>query len=243
MLDKQSPIPIYYQIQKILLNKIEKGVWSPKTRLPSERELAEQFNVSRMTMRNALEGLERSGVLTREIGRGTFVAEPRLTSSLSTLTGFSAEMKALGKQASARVLRLETRLPFPKITNLMNLDPTQELVVAERLRFTDNEPMAIETCYLNFPDCRNLLQEDLTGSLYQILISKFDLIPSHARQQITAGLSNKTESELLGIKTRSAVLRLNRLTCDQNQQPFEFVESTYRGDKYIFDAELTLSYP
>ena len=108
----------------------------------------------------------------------------------------------------------------------------------KRLRLADEEPMSLEIGYLSFPTCDTLMQQNLTGSLYELLKQKYSVIPTRAKQQIRAGLATKDESTVLGIKSQSPVLRLSRLTFDQDNHPFEFVESVYRGDKYIFITEL-----
>ncbi len=241
MLDKHSPIPIYYQLQKIILEKIDKGVWPPKTRIPSERELAEQFSVSRMTMRVALAELTRMGVLSREMGRGTFVTEPHVTQGLNRLTGFSDDMRAIGKQPGARVLNTLSEIAPPNLASRLQIEPTETIVIVERLRLADDEPMSIERSHIYFPHCQELLKQDLSGSLYEIFRLQFNILPTKARQQINAGLSNRRESQLLEVKLRSPVLRLFRLTLDQNQRPFEFVELVYRGDRYTFDAEMIIN--
>ncbi|MFH1926589.1 MAG: GntR family transcriptional regulator [Chloroflexota bacterium] len=236
--DKQSPIPIYYQLHKIILGRIERGLWPPQTQIPSERELAEQFGVSRMTVRQALSALARDGILSREIGRGTYVAEPRITQRLSRVTGFSSDMRARGKRPGARVLSLAAKLASPYVAERLNVDPGKEIAVIERLRLADDEPMALEVSHVWFPGCVQLLQEDISGSLYELLAQRYGILPTRARQQISAGLSRKRECQMLGIRRRAPVLHLCRLTFDQNDRPFEYVESIYRGDKYIFDAEL-----
>jgi len=239
--DKHSPIPIYYQIHKIILGRIERGLWPPQAQIPSERELAEQYGVSRMTVRQALSILNRDGILRREIGRGTFVAEPRMTQRLNSLTSFTSEMRARSKRPSASVLSLIASLATPSIAERLNVDHGKGIVVIERLRLADDEPMALETSHICFPGCVQLLQEDLSGSLYVLLAQKYGIVPTRARQQISAGLSRKRESQLLGIRRRVPVLHLRRLTFDQNDQAFEYVESIYRNDKYTFEAELVMA--
>lgn len=240
-LDKNSPIPMYYQIQKLILEKIESGIWPPKTQIPPERELAETFKVSRMTMRQALTELNRLGVLTREIGRGTFVSEPRISQGLNSLSGFSSDMKARGKRPGAKVISINSDTVPPFLALQLQVELTEKVLVVERLRMADDETMSLERSYINFPNCQSLFDEDLTSSLYDLLIKKYSIVPTKAHQQISAGLSNQRESDYLEIKLKSPVLRLSRLTFDQNQRPFEFVESVYRGDKYIFEADMVLN--
>jgi GntR family transcriptional regulator len=240
-LDKSSPIPMYYQIQKLILEKIEKGIWPPKTQIPPERELAETFQVSRMTMRQALAELTRLGVLTREIGRGTFVSEPRIREGLHSLSGFSSDMVARGKRPGAKVISMTIDTVPPQLALRLQVELSDQVLEVERLRTADGETMSLERSFIHFKNCQALLQEDLSQSLYDLLINKYQIIPTKAHQQISAGLSTQRESDFLEIKLKSPVLRLSRLTVDQYQHPFEFVESVYRADKYIFEADMVLN--
>lgn len=229
---------MYYQLEQIVLDRIKSGVWPPNTAIPSERELSEQFGVSRMTVRQALLDLTRNGMLRREIGVGTFVAEPRITQRLTRLTGFSEDMRARGKQPSTRVLSLAMSPATPVAAEMLGIELGSEVLVAERLRLADDEPMAVEISHLSFAGFRTLSAADLEGSLYALLSQRFNIVPTRARQRITAAVSDKRESELLGLKRGTPVLRLRRVTFDQSDRRFEYVESTYRSDKYVFDAEL-----
>ena len=237
-IDKSSPIPIYYQLQQFVLDKIRAGEWAPNSPIPSERELCERFQVSRMTVRQALLGLVRDGVLRREVGRGTFVAEPRITQRLSKLTGFSEDMRARGRRPGARLLTVAVEPATPAVADMLKVPLGTETVLVERLRLADGEPMAIEASHLCFAGCGALTSEDLSGSLYALVSEKYGVVPTRARQRLSAGVSDRRESELLGIRRGSPVLRLERVTYDQSDQPFEYTQSTYRGDRYVFDAEL-----
>jgi len=237
-IDKTSPIPIYYQLEQIVLDKIKSGVWPPNTAIPSERELSEQFGVSRMTVRQALLALTHDGILRREVGVGTFVAEPRITQRLTRLTGFTEDMRARGKRASARVLNLAVARATPVVAEMLSIDLGQEVLLVDRLRLADGEPLAIETSHLCFAGCQELQGADLEGSLYALLTQECGIVPTRARQRISAGVADKREIDLLGLKRGAPVLRLRRVTFDQNGRAFEYVESTYRADKYVFDAEL-----
>lgn len=237
-IDKTSPIPIYYQLEQIVLDKIKSGVWPPNTAIPSERELSEQFGVSRMTIRQALLALTRDGILRREVGVGTFVAEPRITQRLTRLTGFSEDMRARGKRASARVLSVAVARATPVVAEMLGLELGCEVLVVDRLRLADDEPLAIETSHLFFRGCQELQGADLEGSLYALLTQKYGIVPTRARQRISAGVADKREIDLLGLRRGAPVLRLRRVTFDQEGRRFEYVESTYRADKYVFDAEL-----
>ncbi len=237
-IDKSSPIPLYYQLQRIVLEKIQSGEWPTNTLIPSERELAEQFGITRMTIRHALADLVRDGILRRQMGKGTLVAEPRITQRLSVLTGFSDDMRARGRRPSARLLASGVEPATPAVAEKLRVPLGTVTVRIERLRLADGEAMAIEACHLCFTGCSTLVTQDLSGSLYALLPKAYGVTPARARQRLSAGVSDRRESELLGMRRGSPVLRLERVTYDQANRPFEYTQSTYRGDRYVFDAEL-----
>jgi len=242
MLDKKSPIPVYYQLREILKEKIVSGEWTPGTMIPSERELSELYKISRMTARQALGELTREGVLYREQGKGTFVAEPKMQQALTSLTSFSDDMQTRGKRSGGEVLRLEL-VPAPvRVLGCLEMAPDQKVVLLERLRMSEGEPIALESNFLNFPNVQELLSENFeNSSLYKLLSSKYGIIPTRAQQQVEADLSSPREQELLKIATGAPILRNRRLTFDQNGKVFEYTESAYRADRYIFYVELDAS--
>ncbi len=239
MIDKTADTPIYWQVKESIREKIEAGLWTPGTLIPSEREFCEQFHISRMTVRQALGELVSEGLVVREKGKGTFVAQPRLRQRLTRLTGFSEDMQARGKQPGAVVLRLEAAPAKPAVARALGILPQEEVVVVERLRLADGEPVAIETSHLRFEGMRDLLAQPLTASLYRLLADHFGVTPLRAEQEIEAARATAREEELLCLERGAPVLRNRRTTYDAQGCPFEYAESAYRGDRYTFFAELS----
>lgn len=240
MIDGSSPLPKYYQLRELLRARIEAGEWKPGDLIPPERELCAVYNVSRITVRQALGDLVDEGVLIRQQGRGTFVAPPKVQQKLLRLTGFSDEASARGQIPSSQVLRLTTELPRPAVQKALRVPKEQMVVVLERLRLINHEPMALENAWLYFPGYEQLLTEDLNNrSLYELLVFRYDIVPTRAEQYIEAARGRRREQELLGFKRGSSVLLAYRITYDQKDRPFEYVESVYRADRYAFYTELT----
>lgn len=238
-LSRKSRQPLYDQLKAILEAKIDSGAWKPDAQLPSERELCEQYQVSRITVRQAIKELEVEGRLERRHGRGTFVARPRVEQRLARLTGFTQDMLARSQQPGATVLQLDC-LPAPlTVARILHLRANEPVVVLRRLRLASGEPMAVETAYLPDRLVHDLVTENMENrSLYKLLREKFDIIPSRAEQRMQAMACPAAEARLLGIRRNSPVLHIYRTTFDQKDRPFEYVESLYRGDKYVFHAEL-----
>jgi GntR family transcriptional regulator len=236
--DKTSPIPAYFQIYQYIKNKVSSNEWQIGMQIPTERELTELFGVSRMTVRHAFTILAQEGIVLREVGKGSFIAEPKINQTLRKLTGFSEDMLAQGKKPSTKVLEAGYIEAEPFLAEKFKIPVGARVFRLKRLRLADNKPMCLETVYLTEKNSKGLMDEDLSQSLYSLLREKMGVIPVRAKQQIQAGLSTRDEANLLRIGVGDAVLRLTRYTFDENNEQIEIVISAYRGDLYVFDVEL-----
>lgn len=237
--NKNYPLPKYYQLKELLREKIVAGEWETGDVIPSERELSEQYDISRMTARQALRELTTEGLIYREQGRGTFVAEPKIEQELTRLTSFSEDMQTRRFEPGGSVLQLELIMPPTSACRSLQITPQMQVILLERLRLAGGEPIALETCYLYFGNVQKLLKENFeNNSLYKILREKYDVLPTRAIQQVAADLCSPREQELLNIKAGAPVLRNKRIAFNQWERPFEYTESAYRADRYVFQAEL-----
>lgn len=237
VLDKQSHIPMYAQIEEELERRIEQGEFSVGSAIPSERELTELFGVSRMTVRQSVTNLVNRGLLYREKGRGTFVASPKVEQPLIGMTSFTEDMKARGMAPSNKLIRFEKKMADPDIAQELQLDSREEVFLVERIRYADEKPMALERTYLPVKLFPKLSEDALNGSLYS-LIEQQQLAISHASQRMEAALVKKEDAEYLQIAIPSAVLIIERTSYLTNGFPFEVVRSIYRADRYKFIAEI-----
>ena len=238
-LDEHSPIPLYHQLQELLREKIESGEWNPGARLPTEDELCEMCQISKTTVRQALSALAIEGFLIRKQGRGTFVAEPRIEQGPVELTSFSEEMQRRGLYPASKVMELKEIPATPKIADALKLDRGELVFMIKRLRLANDEPMGIQTAYLPAALFPGLLDEDLSGSLYQVLEEKYSIIPASATEVHYAVLLDKHEAELLGMPSRDSVgLLVERRGFSQDEHPIEFVSSIMRGDRYQVSVHL-----
>ncbi len=238
-INKQSPIPIYYQIMKHMRDRIEEGQYGIDGALPPERELAEHYQVSRMTVRQAILELVNEGILIRRKGIGTFVAPPKLEQELSGLTSFTEDMAKRGMKAGSRVLSFEEIVPDTTVRTALLLGKEDRVYKSERLRLADDEPMALETAMISVFACPGLCREDLENrSLYSLLDERWQLQLGRATQSLEPALATSNEARLLHVISGSPLLLMHRTTYDQNDHPFEYVKSFYRGDRYKFITEL-----
>lgn len=236
---KTGPLPRYYQLKEIIREKMRNGDWTEGQLIPSERELCEQYGISRMTVRQSITELVKEGFLYREQGKGTFVARPKITQQLMRLTGFSEDMKAREWRPGAQILAVEMWPSDETVAKNLRLKEGQPVFKLHRLRLANSEPLALETTCISFMGCESLLEENLEhNSLYNLLTNKYGLNIREAEQEIEAGLANAAEAELLKMAEGGPVLRMCRTTYVERNQVVEYAQSVYRGDKYKFYARL-----
>lgn len=239
ILNKNIPIPLYYQLKMWLVERIDSGDLKPGDAIPSERELSEQFEISRMTVRQALLELVNEGKLVREKGVGTFVAEPKIRQGLLKLTSFSEDMESRGMKPGARVIDLSVKKATAVIQNKLEIAPSESVLTLKRLRLADEKPMAIEMAHLPLSRFPGLTRFDFNdGSLYHYLKTHYGVEIAHAVQTIEVAMPSSSDQELLNMPSNVPVLLTERVTMDGNRIPVEFATSIYRGDRYKLYAEL-----
>lgn len=238
-IDKQSPIPMYYQIMNQLREKIEAGEYTVDSALPPERELVEAYDVSRMTIRQAILELVNEGILIRRKGIGTFVAPPKIEQALSSLTSFTEDMAQRGMKAGSRIVSFKEIVPDPTIRKSLGLNAEEMAYECVRLRLADEAPMALETTTLVASLCPGLCAEDVENqSLYKVLGERWNIELNYAMQTLEPLLAPPYEASLLHVAPGSPLLLMHRVTYDHSGRAFEHVKSLYRGDRYKFVTEL-----
>ncbi|MCC6146646.1 MAG: GntR family transcriptional regulator [Anaerolineaceae bacterium] len=241
MINPYDIIPKYYQLANILRQKIREGEWPPRTPIPSERQLETQYSVSRTTIRQAIDYLEKQGFVYREHGRGTFVSPQKLQKGMQELTSFSEDMLRRGIQPGQVIQSIEYLLPPEEVLQRLELSPNTKVLRIERIRLGDGNPIGLQTSYLKLAEEQVIHREDLeaTGSLYRILQDKFNIIPTEADETLEVTLATPSEASLLQIKAGAPLLLNERLLYNQNREPVEFVKILYRGDRYRYLTRLT----
>ncbi len=237
----EEKLPAYYKLEKILREKILS--MEPGEKLPSERELIDEYGVSRTTVRKALDDLEREGLIKRIPGKGTFVAEPLPIEYLTTLKGFSKEMRELGMKPSSVVLK-HTRIPADeKTAAALGIHPGDQVMYMKRVRYMNDLPVAVQESYVNLaisPKLETLLNVDFNGdvSLYSSIESLgFEL--SYAEEEMRVVKLPSEMARLLGTRKGECALFRIRKTFLEDGRCVEYVESFYRGDRYVFKFKLT----
>jgi GntR family transcriptional regulator len=228
--------PLYLWVATLLREQIEAGTLGAHGSVPSERALSEQYGVSRMTARHALETLTREGYLYRHPRRGTFVAEPRLRFSVGS---FTKNMAAADLAPGTEVLSAQTLDPDPVVSRLLAIPTGGRVHVLQRLRTALGEPVAIENIQLSAARFPGLLDHDLTGSLWGIMRESYGVRPLKADARVVAVTLDRFEAEALGVKQGSPAIVLTRTVFDDHDDVVELARDVYRGDR----AEFSVSAP
>jgi GntR family transcriptional regulator len=240
-IDRTSSIPLYVQLRDALQEQIDQGSWVPGDQLPGDQELCELYGVSRTVVRQALQELSFQGTIVRHRGRGTFVAEPKIssTSLVHSLMGFHEDMVERGLEMRNEILE-KVMLPVnPKIAHYLDLEALAPIVKLERLRFVEAEPIVYVTSYLPYDLCPTIMTADLTEqSLYAYLDSECDLRVTRGRRRIEAVALNEPEARLLQVETGAPVIRMESVSYLQDGRPIEYFDALFRGDRSRFELEV-----
>ncbi len=232
--NEQDATPKYLQIARNMASLIENKVWPQDFGIPSERQLMELLNVSRVTARRALQVVTEKGLVVRKPGSGTYVA-PHLDQPLSRLSSFSEELNLRGMTSTSVWLLRDRAVATTQEMRALGLSMNAQVCRFKRIRNADSMPMAIEYCRIPAEMVSDPAKID--QSLYQYLDSHGTPVV-RALQTISAVNANQEQAQLLKIDQGAAVLYVTRLGYGKNGKPMEFTESYCRPDVYDFVAEL-----
>ncbi len=228
-------VPRYYEIEQALRARI--ADLRPDDPLPSDAMLCDEFGVSRMTARNAVQRLTQEGLVYRVPGRGTFVAEPPVHRQAGSLLSFTEEMRRRGKTPSSRLLAREIREPRPAEASRLQLQPGEAVIAVRRLRVADGEPVALEEAVFPAPLTALIQRADLEHrSLHDTLVEGGH-IPTMGRARLGAEAAGEDDAAVLGVVLGSPLLVEKRVIHDQDGRPLELCESRYVAERYGLDVQ------
>ena len=196
MIDPYDEIPKYHQLARILRKRSQDGEWEPQSAIPSERQLEQQYRISRPTIRQAIELLIREGYLYREHGKGTFVMPQKLQKGLLELTSFSEDLLKRGIKPGQVVRSLSREEPPENDPRKLDMPVDGKTLRIERIRLGDGIPIGLQTSYLALDGSQEISQEEMeqAGSLYKILQEKFGIIPWAADETLEVTLASPEEA-------------------------------------------------
>ncbi len=238
MLLGKERIPLYCQLAEIIINEIESKGLKENDQLSTEKEYCEKYKLSRATVRQAINYLEKKGYVYKVQGSGTFVSARRLKQKLLKFYSFSEEMKKQGKNPESKILSLKTIEGNEKILKELNLEKGEKVLELVRLRLADGEEIMYEKTYLPYKKFPDLIKKDLTdNSLYGILQSRYKMVFTKATERFSVGISDKKVSASLLIPQNTPVINLQRWTY-VGLEIIEYTISSVRGDRFEFEVEL-----
>ncbi|MCM3410864.1 GntR family transcriptional regulator [Metabacillus litoralis] len=239
-INKESPLPLYYQLKDIIKSSIENGYLQPEQSIPSERELSETFEISRPTVRQALNELVNDGSLIRKKGLGTFVAKPKVFQQfLETLTSFNNDMKQMGLPFTTQVVTQKQLSPLPMLENIFG-SSFKGFTYIERIRLIENRPIVLVSTYVPIELAPSLKNDDLTNSsLYELLSSKYNLQIDRATRVLEAINVDENDAGSLSLEIGAAVMSIKTTGYLKSNKPFEYTIARYRGDFSSFTVNLT----
>lgn len=239
----ESHIPYYIQLMDILREKVQQKEWAPGDQIPGEKDLCEHYQVSRTVVRQTLREMEFDGVISRQKGKGTFIAPPKISEGLvQKLTGFYQDMVERGLKPVTKVLHQQVIPANEKIAGFLNIKPGEAVVDIQRLRFVGEDPIQMVTTYIPYKICPSLADVDLTNrSLYEYLQTECGIFIAKGKRYIEAVLANESEAELLGIEHGAPLLMLDSISFLEDGMPIEYYHALHRGDRSRFEVELLRS--
>lgn len=239
-INKNSPLPLYYQLKDSILESIKKEEFIVGEKLPSERELAEYHNISRMTVKKAVDILVNNDYLIRKQGRGTFVSNYKESYSISPLLSFTKEMEKKDLDYKSKILDF-SKITDQKIAKKFNFKTKTQFFKIERLRLIKNKPFLLENTYLSTKRFANLKKEDLkNNSLFKLIKNKYNIKLNNAEAEIEAVILNNLVAKKMKVKEGMLGLYFEQISKDENDEVIEFTSAYYRNDNYKFKFKFDL---
>ena len=237
-MELESGRPRHEQISDWLRNRIEQGTYEVDEKLPSEKQLGDRFDVSRVTVRRALQTLESEDYIYRRQGLGSFVKERRAAQGLVRLTDFAQDMAQAGLEASSRVEHHAPETPPPAVAVHLATDD-QTVMRLDRLRLGDGRPVAFDRTWLPMFYAQLLEDHDLEEeTIYHILEAEYDIPVLRGHYRITAANADAPIADLLGVDAGQALLLIERLSLTEGDKRVYFQRRYYRSDRVAYELEL-----
>lgn len=239
-LNRDIPVPLYYQLKKILMEHIQKNKFKPGDAIPTEAELCRIFSISRPTVRQTINELVREGYLIKVKGKGTFVTQPKINQEYThRIISFNDEMIQKGLIPKTKVLVQRYMSADAKIAEKLNLHIGEEIFHLKRLRYANEEPIVFLDSYIPLRLCPGIIDVDfVNNSLYSTLEKKYGMFVKRVVRSIEVDLAKEYEAKLLRIKEGAPIHYFETVAYNQDNVPIEYTISRYRGDRSKFIVEL-----
>ena len=234
-LDQMTGIPLYVQMREKL--RLELGRMEPGEPIPSEGELGKQFNVSRITVRRAIEDLVAEGLLVRQQGRGTFIQRPKLTHELGMITSWTDQLRILGFSPKTAHLKIQQETPLSHVAEALCLAGEEQVIRIQRVRLASREPISSMINYLPARLLPRFIERKFTQeSLYEALEQDYGLVPAVAVDTVGTRPASEEEADTLRIDRNAYVLSVRRISYLEDGTPLELAIVASRGDRYQYQV-------
>lgn len=233
--DHASPVPLYSQIRELLRERILNGAFRSGGMIPSESEMVKTFGVSRVTVRQALNDLQKEGLLFKIHGKGTFVTRAKAVQSLMRVEGFGEAMSGAGHETFSRLLSHRVLRAGRLRASRLRIAESAEVMEIRRVRYLDRDPVSLDVTYVPLLIGKRLIKEDLARrDVFAILDNDYGIPLERAELKIDAMSADTELANLLAVEPGAALVRIERLTFTSNDQPIDFEYLYYRGDSFQY---------
>lgn len=242
IIDKNTPIPMYYQLKQIILDDIHNGMLKPGDMIPAEMEITKKMGLSRTTVRQAIMELVNEGHLHRIKGKGTFIAQGKIEQEFMTrIESFNDEMLRKGYEPKTELLEQRILPANTDVAKNLNVEPGELVLKIKRLRFANKDPIVIVDTYLVAKHCSHIYDYDLSKySLYELMSKDENTRVVKIQRSVEASVAGQYESETLCIDKGFPLQIFRSIGFNHDNTPMEYSIATYRGDKSKFKVTITI---
>lgn len=237
-LNKNVPIPLYYQLKELILNEIKNGNYKSDDLIPTEKELSEMYQISRTTVRQAITELVQEGWLYRIKSKGTFVSKPKINQSfIQAISSFNDQIIKSGRTPKTELLEFKTMEPTEDIAEILRLQPKEKVILIHRKRSADNDPIVMVKTYLPYNKCSFVMDHDLEKeSLYSILAQREETDIYKIHRIVEAVPVTSYDIKYLDISRNKAIQKFISTGYNVFDEPIEYSIARYRGDRNSFEV-------
>lgn len=238
---KNSQQPLYEKVKEQLHSKIQQGVYPPLSQLPSENELSDLFNVSRITVRQALHKLSQEGLIFKVHGKGTFVSKPKAYQNITQLQGFAEAMSHTGHQILNEVLSVKFIEAPIKVASKLRISVHSQVVEIKRVRLLNNEPVSYELTYLPATVGKQLVEKEVdlrSTDIFSAIERDLSIPLGYADLNIDAIQADDELAQLLSVDVNTPILRVERLTHDAQNQPLDYEYLYFSGESFQYQLRI-----
>jgi len=238
-LDRHSPVPLYYQFKQHLLNRFENNEFPIGHPIPAEMELVKDFQISRATVRRAMQEMEHDGYINRIPGKGTFVLRTSIKRGMTRMSSFTEDMQERGQKVTSKVLDAGWLVPPSYVVEQFGIPHDERLLHFYRLRLADDLPIALTQSFIKIPENISITPEELrnTVSLWSLLEHK-GLALIESDKVIEAVLASEERASFLNIPTGTALLQVEGMAYTTNHIPVEYSMVFSSGERYKYMIHL-----